>query len=147
MRCVSRCRSELYETFKEDSSFAHQKKGLLMKTLTIRSCDRSTLRYFFSPASVAVVGATDRAGSVGGTVLKNLQTGTYKGRVYAVNPDRAEVFGLRCHASIGAVPEAVDLVVVVTPANTVPGIVSECVRAEAKSVVVISAGFKEKGPE
>ena len=118
-----------------------------METLTFRSCSRSTLSYFFSPASVAVVGATDRAGSVGGTVLKNLLTGTYKGRVYAVNPVRAEVFGHPCHASIGTVPESVDLVVVVTPANTVPAIVSECVRAEAKSVVVISAGFKEKGPE
>jgi acetyltransferase len=118
-----------------------------METLAFRSGDRSTLSYFFSPASVAVVGATDRAGSVGGTVLKNLLTGTYKGRVYAVNPVRREVFGLPCHASIGAVPETVDLVVVVTPANTVPAIVSECVRAEAKSIVVISAGFKEKGPE
>ena len=124
-----------------------KKKGLLMETLTFRSCDRSALSYFFSPASVAVVGATDRVGSVGGTVLKNLLTGTYKGRVYAVNPARREVFGLPCHASIGAVPETVDLVVVVTPANTVPGIVAECVKAEAKSVVVISAGFKEKGPE
>jgi acetyltransferase len=118
-----------------------------MKTLTVRSSDRSALSYFFSPASIAVIGATDREGSVGGTVLKNLLTGTYKGRVYAVNPRRAEVFGLPCYGSIGAVPEAVDLVVVVTPASTVPGIVSECVRADAKSVVVISAGFKEKGPE
>jgi len=119
----------------------------MMETLTVQSRDRSTLSYFFSPTSVAVVGATDREGSVGGTVLKNLLTGTYKGRVYAVNPQRAEVCGLLCYASIGAVPEAVDLVVVVTPASTVPGIVAECVRAEAKSVVVISAGFKEKGPE
>jgi acetyltransferase len=118
-----------------------------MKTVTVRPSDRSALSYFFSPASVAVVGATDREGSVGGTVLKNLLTGTYKGCVYAVNPRRSEVFGLPCSASIGAVPEAVDLVVVVTPANTLPEIVSECVRADAKSVVVISAGFKEKGPE
>jgi len=118
-----------------------------MKTLTVRSSDRSALSYFFSPASIAVIGATDREGSVGGTVLKNLLTGTYKGRVYAVNPRRAEVFGLPCYRSIGAVPESVDLIVVVTPASTVPGIVSECVRAATKSVVVISAGFKEKGPE
>jgi acetyltransferase len=118
-----------------------------MKTLTVRSSDRSALSYFFSPTSIAVIGATDREGSVGGTVLKNLLTGTYKGRVYAVNPRRAEVFGLPCYGSIGAVPETVDLVVVVTRANTVPVIVSECVRADAKSVVVISAGFKEKGPE
>ncbi len=112
-----------------------------------RISDRSPLDYFFSPASVAVIGATDREGSVGRTVVSNLLAATYKGRVYAVNPRRTELFGQRCYATIGAVPEAVDLVIVVTPAPTVPGVVAECVRADAKAVVVISAGFKEKGPE
>jgi acetyltransferase len=109
--------------------------------------DRSPLAYFFSPASVAVIGATDRESSVGRTIVSNLLAGTYKGKVYAVNPRRTELFGHRCYASIGAVPEAVDLVVVVTPAPTVPGVVAECVKANAKAVVVISAGFKEKGPD
>jgi acetyltransferase len=113
----------------------------------VRISDRSPLACFFSPASVAVIGATDREGSVGRTVVGNLLAGTYKGRVYAVNPRRAELFGRGCYTSISAVPEAVDLVVVVTPAPTVPGIVAECVKANAKAVVVISAGFKEKGPE
>jgi acetyltransferase len=109
--------------------------------------DRSPLAYFFSPASVAVIGATDRENSVGRTTVSNLLAGTYKGKVYAVNPRRTELFGHRCYASIGEVPEAVDLVVVVTPAPTVPGVVAECVKANAKAVVVISAGFKEKGSD
>jgi acetyltransferase len=109
--------------------------------------DRSPLAYFFSPASVAVIGATDRESSVGRTIVSNLLAETYKGKVYAVNPRRTELFGHRCYASIGAVPEAVDLVVVVTPAPTVPGVVAECVKANAKAVVVISAGFKEKGSD
>jgi acetyltransferase len=109
--------------------------------------DRSPLAYFFSPASVAVIGATDREGSVGRTIVSNLLAGMYKGKVYAVNPRRTKLFGHRCYASIGAVPEAVDLVVVVTPAPTVPGVVAECVKANAKAVVVISAGFKEKGSD
>lgn len=113
----------------------------------VRTNDYPPLAHFFSPASVAVVGATDREGSVGHTVTKNLVRGTYKGRVYAVNPRRTELFGQRCYATIGAVTEAVDLVVIVTPALTVPGIVAECVKANAKAVVVISAGFKENGPE
>jgi acetyltransferase len=96
---------------------------------------------------VAVIGATDRERSVGGTVLKNLLTGTYKGRVYPVNPRRSEILGMTCYPSIGKVPEAAELVVVVTPAETVPGIVRECVKARAKAMVVISAGFKEKGAE
>jgi acetyltransferase len=67
--------------------------------------------------------------------------------VYPVNPRRTELFGQRCYASIGAAPEPVDLAVVVTPAPTVPGVVAECVKANTKALVVISAGFKEKGPE
>jgi len=113
----------------------------------VRISNRSLLEYFFSPASVAVIGATDREASVGRTVLSNLLAETYKGRVYAVNPRRKELFGRHCYETIGSVPEAVDLVVVVTPAPTVPAVVAECVKANAKAVVVISAGFKERGPE
>jgi acetyltransferase len=107
----------------------------------------SALGCFFSPASVAIIGATDREGSVGRTIARNLLAGTYKGKVYPVNPRRPELFGQRCYASLGAVPEAVDLVVVGTPANTVPGVVAECVKADARSILVISAGFKEMGAE
>jgi acetyltransferase len=102
---------------------------------------------FFAPASVALIGATAREGSVGGTVLRNLQNAGYKGQVFAVNPKRAEIFGLPCYPSIAAIPGPVELVIVVTPAATVPGLVAECVSAAVKSIVVISAGFKEKGAE
>ncbi len=113
----------------------------------VRTGDRSPLSYFFSPASVAVVGATDREGSVGRTIVKNLLTGTYKGKVSPINPGRKELFGHHCYASIGEVPKTVDLVVVVTPASTVPGVVAACVQADVRTIVVISAGFKEKGAE
>jgi acetyltransferase len=116
-------------------------------TSAVRIINRSPLDYFFSPSSVAVIGATDREGSVGRTVVKNLLSGTYKGKVYAVNPGRRELFGLPCYVSIGSVPEPVDLVIVVTPAPTVPGVVAECMKANAKALVVISAGFKEKGAD
>lgn len=105
------------------------------------------LRSFFSPASVSLIGATEREGSVGCTVLRNLLQGAYKGRVFPVNPKRSELFGLRCYPAIGAIPEAVDLAVIVTPARTVPGIIAECVDAQVAAAVVISAGFKEKGAE
>jgi acetyltransferase len=111
-----------------------------------RSHDKDPLHCFFSPASAAVIGATDRPGSVGNTVLRNLLS-SYRGRVYPINPARTEVGGLSCYASIGAVPESVDLVLIVIPANAVPDVVAECVAAKAKAIVVISAGFKEKGPE
>jgi acetyltransferase len=112
-----------------------------------RIAGHSSMMSFFSPSSVALIGATDREGSVGCTVLRNLLQGGYKGRVLAVNPRRKEIFSLPCYPAIGMIPEVVELAVVVTPAETVPGIVAECVKAEVNSVVVISAGFKEKGAE
>ncbi len=109
--------------------------------------DRLPLDCFFAPKSVAVIGATDREGSVGRTVLANLRNGKFWGKVYAVNPHRAEVLGFPCYPNIGAIPEKVDLAVVVTPAPTVPAVIQECVEAGARSAIVISAGFRERGPE
>ena len=106
----------------------------------------SDLSNFFAPASIAVVGATDRDGSVGCTIVRNLFDGKYTGKVYPVSLHREQLFGHPCFKSIGALPEAVDLAVIVTPADTVPGIVAECVDAKSRAIVVISAGFKEKGP-
>lgn len=105
------------------------------------------LNRFFEPASVAVIGATDREGSVGRTVFQNLTSGAYKGCVYAINPARTEILGRPCVPSIRDIPGAVDLAVIVTPAQTVPALVRECVQVGVKAVVVISAGFKEKGSE
>ena len=107
----------------------------------------TALQSFFTPASVAVVGATDREGSVGRTVLANVLSGAFHGRVYAINPGRKAVLGIPCYPKITEVPERVGLAVVVTPAPTVPDVIRECVAAGVASAIVISAGFKEKGPD
>lgn len=101
----------------------------------------------FHPQTVALVGATEKVGSVGRTILRNLVTNPFGGTVYPVNPKRSSVWGIKAYPSIGAIPERVDLAVVVTPAPTIPGIIDECVQANVKSSIVISAGFKELGPE
>ncbi len=101
----------------------------------------------FSPSSVAVIGATSRPGTVGRTVLENLLRDTFRGKVYAVNSRHEEVLGLKAYKSLREIPQPVDLAVVATPAATVPQIITECVDAGAKSAVVISAGFKERGAE
>ncbi|MGH9614920.1 MAG: acetate--CoA ligase family protein, partial [Bryobacteraceae bacterium] len=101
----------------------------------------------FSPRSVAVIGATDREGSVGRTVLDKLRAETFRGKVYAVNPRHAEILGIRCYPKIADVPEKIDLAVIVTPAGTVPGVVAECLDAGVRAAVVISAGFKESGAQ
>src|ERR1035438_3043389 len=101
----------------------------------------------FAPVSVAVIGATSRPGTVGYSVLQNLLDGKHPVKVYAVNAKHPEVLGLKSYASIRDIPGAVDLAIVATPAATVPQIIGECIEARAKSAVVLSAGFKERGAE
>jgi acetyltransferase len=101
----------------------------------------------FAPGSVAVIGASSRPGSVGRAVLENLLNGSFHGKVYAVNATHPEVLGLKAYASIRDIPHAVDLALVATPAATVPQLIGECVDAGTRSVVVISAGFRECGAE
>src|ERR1700722_2223011 len=108
---------------------------------------RSSLDGFFAPASVAVIGATDREKSVGRTVLANLCSGSFAGKVFPVNPARTELMGLKCWPRIGDVPEPVDLAVIITPAATVPALIAECVSAKVRAAIVISAGFREHGAE
>ncbi|HEU4369662.1 MAG TPA: bifunctional acetate--CoA ligase family protein/GNAT family N-acetyltransferase [Methylomirabilota bacterium] len=109
--------------------------------------DRSALDAIFAPRNVAVIGATERAGSVGRMLVRNLVASPFGGAILPVTPTRASVLGIKAYPSVAAVPEPVDLAVVVTPAATVPGVVADCVRAGVRGAIVISAGFKETGPD
>jgi acetyltransferase len=108
---------------------------------------RGSLEAIFAPRAVAVIGASEKAGSVGRSILWNLIGSPFGGTVYPVNPKRPNVLGIRSHPSIADVPEPVDLAVVVTPAPTVPQVIGECADAGVKGAIIISAGFKEVGPE
>ncbi len=108
---------------------------------------KTGLDALFLPNSVALIGATERPGTVGRTLLENLRHPSFQGKVYAVNSRHSEICGLKAYPSIGEIPEKVDLAVVATPAPTVPRIIGECVDAGVKSAIVISAGFKERGPQ
>lgn len=99
----------------------------------------------FTPHSVAVVGATDRAGSIGRAVMWSLVSSPFGGTVYPVSDKRNSVLGIKAYSHIADIPEAVDLAVIVTPAVTVPDIVAECVKSKVRGAIVISAGFKEHG--
>lgn len=94
---------------------------------------------------VAAIGATDREGSVGHSVMKNLLLGRDRRTIHPVNPNHESVMGLKCYPDISQVPGHVDLAVIATPAKTVPSIVEECARAGVDGVIVISAGFREIG--
>jgi acetyltransferase len=100
----------------------------------------------FSPKSVAVIGATETQGSVGRTILWNLISTPFGGTVFPVNPKRNSVLGIKAYTSVAAVPEPVDLAVVVTPAPSIPAIIRDCVEVGVKGAIIISAGFKETGP-
>jgi acetyltransferase len=113
----------------------------------LRQTRRHPLDSIFVPRVVAVIGATENAGSVGRTVFQNLGRGGFDGVVYPVNPKRSSVLCVKAHPNIASVPEKVDLAVICTPAKTVPGIIHECVKAGVPGAIVISAGFKETGLE
>ncbi|MBX7065815.1 MAG: bifunctional acetate--CoA ligase family protein/GNAT family N-acetyltransferase [Parachlamydiales bacterium] len=102
------------------------------------------LDYIFSPKTVAVVGATENQGSVGRTVMHNLSC--FGGEVFPVNPKRPSVLGVKAYPDLKSIPKKVELVVVVTPAKTVPEIISEAADLGIPAAVIISAGFKEMGP-
>jgi len=103
------------------------------------------LELFFKPRKVAVIGATDTQGSVGGALFWNLVRSPFDGVVFPVNPNRPSVLGTKCYRSIGDVPAKVDLAVVATPAATVPGVIGECAAAGVAAAIIISAGFRETG--
>jgi acetyltransferase len=104
------------------------------------------LEHFFKPQNVAVIGATETAGSVGRTILRNLISSPFGGTVFPVNPKRPSVLGIKAYPTIADVPAQVDLAVIVTPASSVPGIVASCSQAGVPAALIISAGFKETGP-
>ncbi len=108
---------------------------------------RHPLDCIFRPRSVAVIGASEREGSVGRTLLWNLIRSPFGGTVFPVNPQRHSVLGIKSYRDIASVPEIVDLVIIATPAASVPQVIRECVAVGVKGAIIISAGFKEIGEQ
>ncbi len=99
----------------------------------------------FAPRAVAVIGASEKPGGIGRNVLWSMVSSPFGGTVYPVSDKRTSVLGIKAYPRIGDLPEQIDLAVVVTPAATVPGVITECVEAGVRAAIVISAGFKEHG--
>ncbi|MEO0514301.1 MAG: bifunctional acetate--CoA ligase family protein/GNAT family N-acetyltransferase [Planctomycetota bacterium] len=110
--------------------------------MSVRNLDR-----VFNPRRVAIVGASDKTSSVGYAVLNNMVGGGFHGVVYPINPKREAVQGIAAYADLTKLPHVPDLVVICTPAPTVPAIVKSAVELGVKGICVISAGFREAGPE
>ena len=105
------------------------------------------LSLLFSPRSVAVIGASSRTDSVGGVVFRNMLESGYQGKLYAVNPNHAEIQGVAAYAGIESIPEPVDLAVIITRAAIVPDIIESCGKRGVRFALVLSAGFRETGPQ
>jgi acetyltransferase len=105
----------------------------------------SNLNSIFSPKSIALIGASDKVGSVGYIIMKNLTEMGYTGQVYPVNIRKSEILGLKAYPSVSKLGHIVDLAIIATPASTVPDIIEECGNCGIKGIIIISAGFKEVG--
>jgi acetyltransferase len=125
---------------------AVSKTGKADRSHDILRAEGHPLDPIFAPRSVALVGASERAGSVGRNVLWNLLSSPFGGTLYPVNPKRPNVLGVRSYPSLKDLPEVPELVVVTTPAESVPALMKEAVELGIPGGIVISAGFKEIGP-
>jgi len=106
-----------------------------------------SLQSFFDPQSVAIIGASRQKGKVGYEILTNLVAGGYEGKIFPVNNKTDEIDGLKCYPDLASIGETPDLVIIIVPAQYVPAVLEECAKVRVKSAIVITAGFKEVGPE
>ena len=102
---------------------------------------------FFSPRSVAVIGAAREPHKLGYSVLQNILQYGFQGKVYPINPTASEILELPCFPRVTDVPEAVELAIVVVPPAAVLQVISDCGQKGVRGAVVITAGFRETGPE
>ncbi|MDO8626880.1 MAG: CoA-binding protein [Candidatus Diapherotrites archaeon] len=104
-----------------------------------------SLKAFFEPKNVAIIGASSDKGSVGFTIMENFVRLKFKGKFFPINPHRKEILGEKCHKSVLEIKHEIDLAIICTPSKTVPMVLQECAQKKVKAVVIISAGFAEIG--
>jgi len=100
---------------------------------------------FFNPQSVAIVGASQQKGKVGYEILKNMIDAGFEGQIFPINPNAQSIQGLDCHGDLESLGQTPDLVIIIIPAKIVPAIMQQCAKVGVKSVIIITAGFKEVG--
>jgi acetyl coenzyme A synthetase (ADP forming)-like protein len=105
------------------------------------------LEKFFNPDSVAIVGASEKKGKVGAEILANMIEAGYKGKIFPVNHKAETINGLKCYPDIESIGQVPDVVIIVIPAKAVPAVMQQCAKIGVKSVIIITAGFKEIGKE
>ena len=107
----------------------------------------SRLESIFRPNSVAVIGASNRVGTVGHDLFRNILLSGYSGTLYPVNPKAASIAGVHAYTSVGEIPDNIDLALIMVPATAVAQVLEECGQKGARGAVIVTAGFKEVGGE
>jgi len=107
--------------------------------------DKNVLNKMLRPKSVAVIGASATPGKIGYTVIKNLQDGGYKGKIYPINNNTPEILGLKAYVNVTDVPGEVDSAIITVPAKYMSEVTEECGKKGVKGLIVITSGFSEVG--
>ena len=132
------------------SHFVVDAKIILNRELKRNSVSKArpnmeNMETFFTPKSVALVGASSGKGKIGNSILDSLANHDFKGKVYPINPKAGTIFGRRCYPSVSAIPGRVDLAVVSVDLSMTPPVLEDCARKGTHSVVIVSGGGKELG--
>jgi acetyl coenzyme A synthetase (ADP forming)-like protein len=130
-----------------DFSVIPTESSVHLSEMRDRVLTAASLRWFFKPNGVAVVGASRDPSSLGSRILEALIQNRFQGPVYPVNPKAGVVASMRAYPSVSALPEAVELAVIAVPRAAVLGVIDECAQRAIKAVIVITAGFAEAGAE
>lgn len=143
---------EMKETLKDDIvqvdiAVTPREESVARSEMRDRIFTTASIRPFFKPSSVAVVGASRTPGSIGYRIMQQLVGQQFNGPVYPVNPKGGVICSIRAHKSVRDLPEAVDLAIIVVPKEFVLTVVDDCAARGVKAVVVISAGFAETNEE
>ncbi len=103
------------------------------------------LTKMLSPKSIAIIGASNKPGSVGNELIKRSIEAKFKGKIYPINLHEEKIEGLKCYKNVGAVPNIIDLAIIAVPAKIVPSVLNECAAKNIGNVAIISSGFSETG--
>lgn len=107
--------------------------------------NRDHMETFFTPKSVALVGASATPGKIGNSILDSLANHDYRGKIYPINPKAKDIFGRKCYASVADIPGKVDLVVISVDLSAIPPVLEDCAKKGIHNIVVVSGGGKELG--
>jgi 3-hydroxypropionyl-CoA synthetase (ADP-forming) len=122
-------------------------KELQKNSISKAKPNKENMETFFTPKSVALVGASSSKGKIGNSILDSLVNYDFKGKVYPINPKADKIFGQKCYPTVSAIPGKVDLVVVSVDLSMTPPVLEDCAKKGVHSVVIVSGGGKELGGE